>query len=397
MSFYAPKPITPQKHSLIQEINLSWIELKSFLLYWLILLTIYSLSYYFYHFKEITEKKDFFDFLKILTQNHIYLFNFISLHFMLFFFLARHKITQLILIFISFLFLESILYLFLIPDFEISLHILSIWFLAPFILIYCANEHLLDIPFRWFIKIHTYTTNSTNLFTDTKSYTAHHIKDDIYIDVFIKNTNFKEKKFIEIKTQYLRLIKFWYTQKNYLFKLRFFFPLLMIFIGSLYFFYLLNYINNCCQIITPLNKLTIMGISLILFFLTMSYHINNFLDSKFYMGNILKKLNKIYFDNLEYKHQLRLFLDKHLLVYIHDRYHDRHFCVNTSKDFQNFIAQEKQDEQGRNMIITVYTTFIMILFIEIFVNPPPSTPSNQKNPLTLSTQIERNKNHENKK
>ena len=378
MSFYNPKPITPKKHTLDQEMNLTWSGLGHFLLYLFIVFSIYSVFYSLYQIKTL-DIKMIFEFFTLLIQDNIYLFNFISFHFMLFFFLSWNKIQQFILITASFLFLGSILYFFLIPDLQITLHILIIWFLAPFILIYCANEHLLDIPFRWFLKIHTYTTSATNLFTDTKAYTEHHVKDDIYIDVFIKNTNFKEKKFIEIKTQYLRLIKFWYTQRNYLFRLRFFFPLLMIFIGSLYFFYLLDYINNCCDIIVTFDKLIIMGISLILFFLTMSYHINNFLDSKFYMGNILKKLNKIYFDNLEYKHQLRLFLDKHLLIYIHDRYHDRHFCVNNSKDFQSFIAEEKQDEQGRNMIITIYTTFIMILFIEIFVNIPTKPSSNENN------------------
>lgn len=110
--------------------------------------------------------------------------------------------------------------------------------------------------------------------------------------------------------------------------------------------------------------MALIAISLSILYFTMSSHINNFLHSDFYTNSILKELNKIYFDKHDHRQQLKLFLDKNFLVYIHDKQHDNYFCVNESKDFQNFIFNKKGDEEGRNLIIMVYISFFMILFIE---------------------------------
>ena len=86
------------------------------------------------------------------------------------------------------------------------------------------------------------------------------------------------------------------------------------------------------------------------------------------MQNILKELDRTYFNNQEYRQQIKLFLDRNFLIYIHDKQQDTHFCLNESKDFQEFIAQERADEEGRNLIVMVYISFFMILFIEVMVN-----------------------------
>ena len=252
-----------------------------------------------------------------------------------------------------------------------SLHLTIIWLFLPFSFTYILNRFFIDIPYKYFLNIHTSTIKGVDLFTSTKQITKHHRKDDIYIDIIqqtkLPDSKIAEKDYLKIQTMYLRLIKFWYAQKNYTFKLRYYFPIFISIISLVYFFYLLDFIHEIqknSSSIEGIQSMGAIGISLTVLYFTMSHHINSFLHSEFYTSSILKELNKVYFDKHNHKQQLKLFLDKNFLIYIHDKKHDTHFCVNESKDFQDFISTKKADEEGRNLIIMVYISFFMILFIE---------------------------------
>lgn len=256
--------------------------------------------------------------------------------------------------------------------FNSSFHLAIIWLIFPFIFSFLLNRFFIDIPYHYFLKMHTHTLTNIDLFSATKNTTKHHTKDEIYIDVVqqaeIPTKPEAKKDYLKIQNMYLRLIKFWYAQKNYTFNLRYYFPLLISFGSLIYFFYILYFTHllqaNSCNQITGIDTMALIAISLSILYFTMSSHINNFLHSDFYTNSILKELNKIYFDKHDHRQQLKLFLDKNFLVYIHDKQHDNYFCVNESKDFQNFIFNKKGDEEGRNLIIMVYISFFMILFIE---------------------------------
>lgn len=226
--------------------------------------------------------------------------------------------------------------------------------------------------------MHTHTLENVDLFTSPKQILEHHTQDEIYIDIVQKTkvpTKATAKKdYMKIQNMYLRLIKFWYAQTNYTFKLRYYFPLLISIASLIYFFYILDFTHSLQEassdktldipVITGIQTMFLISISLTVLYFTMSLHINNFLHSNFYTKNILKELNKIYFDKHDHRQQLKLFFDKNFLVYIHDKHHDNHFCVNENKHFQDFISNKKGDEEGRNLIIMVYISFFMILFIE---------------------------------
>ena len=346
--FYEPQSIQSEQHPLF---NLSWKEHRKHILSticfsFFILVTLF--------FIYLTSNK---------YQDYLLLFDIASLFFMFYFFKTfSYNKKKVLLILIVLL---SVVTFFITKDSSASLHFLTIWLITPFLLVYIANYYLIDIPYSIFLNMHTHTITNTDLFSATKLHTNHHQKDEIYIDVFPQSEN-QDQEFVKIKMMYIRFIKFWYAQQNYLSKLRYFFPLLASIGGMIYFFCLLNFIQTLK--LDDSSNMALMGISLTILYFTMSHHINSFLHSKFYMSNILNELNKIYFDSHEYRHQLRLFFDKNFLVYIHDKNYDRHFCVNTSKYFQEFIAQEKFDGEGRNLIITVYISFFMIFFIETSVN-----------------------------
>ena len=257
-------------------------------------------------------------------------------------------------------------------------HLLTVWLFTIFFFNYLTNRYFIDIPFRIFLNMRTHIIKNVDLFTSVKEYTEHHTKNDIYIDIVpLAETYGNDEEFLKIQTMYLRLVKFWYAQKNYTFKLRYYFPLLITLGGLVYFFYLLNFINDIPDIEFD-QQYMLMILSLTMLYLSMSHHIHTFLNSRFYMQNILQELDSTYFNNQEYRQQIQLFLDKNFLIYIHDKHQDTHFCLNESKDFQEFISQEKVDEEGRNLIVMVYISFFMILFIEVMVNryQPPSDNNN---------------------
>ncbi|HHD82295.1 MAG TPA: hypothetical protein ENK94_03795 [Campylobacterales bacterium] len=283
---------------------------------------------------------------------------------------------------------------------NISFHFSVIWLFLPFLFSFLLNHYFIDLPYKLFLKIHTTTFSKVNLFTSTKQLQEHHTKDEIYIDI-IPQTSTKtlnesaKKEFMKIQNMYLRLIKFWYVQKHYTFKLRYYFPLLISFSSLLYFFYILSF-THCLQqnangIIDGIQTMGLIAITLSILYFTMSSHINNFLHSDFYTNAILKELNKIYFDRHDHRQQLKLFFDKNFLVYIHDKQHDNHFCINDNKDFQNFIFNKKGDEEGRNLIIMVYISFFMILFIETSTGDLLGLDSNSTKP-EMCIKIEENHN-----
>jgi len=359
--------------------NLSWNEHRKHILnaifFSLITLSIFFLideknlnnfSFYFFSIEGQNQAYFYYYFSSIKTPHQAYLllFDISSFVFMFYFFKSfsynKRKVLSILMIL-----LFGITYFITLQNIYATIHFLTIWLITPFLLVYIANYYLIDIPYSIFLNMHTHTISNGDLFSTTKNQTQHHQKDEIYIDIFPQSEN-QDKEFIKIKMMYIRFIKFWYAQQNYLSKLRYFFPLLASIGGMVYFFCLLNFIQELK--LDDSSNMALMGISLTILYFTMSHHINSFLHSKFYMSNILNELNKIYFDSHEYRHQLRLFFDKNFLVYIHDKNYDRHFCVNTSKYFQEFIAEEKFDGEGRNLIITVYISFFMIFFIETSVN-----------------------------
>ena len=247
-------------------------------------------------------------------------------------------------------------------------HLITIWLFCIFFFNYLINRYFIDMPFRLFLNMRTHIIKNVDLFTSTKEYTSHHKQNHIYIDIIpLAETYGNDEEFLKIQTMYLRLVKFWYAQKNYTFKLRYYFPLLITLGGLVYFFYLLNFIEYIPKIEFD-QKYMLMILSLTMLYLSMSHHIHTFLNSRFYMQNILKELDSTYFNDQEYRQQIQLFLDKNFLIYIHDKHQDTHFCLNESKDFREFISQEKVDEEGRNLIVMVYISFFMILFIEVMVN-----------------------------
>ncbi|CAA6821079.1 MAG: Unknown protein [uncultured Sulfurovum sp.] len=253
---------------------------------------------------------------------------------------------------------------------EIYLSYSLVLFLSflPFALIIIANRYLIDIPYALFVNFKVFSVYNIDLFTNTNQAIDHHKEELIYIDVYSLSEGFEEQTYKNIKKHYIRLIKFWYAQENYLFKLRYYFPVLALVLGIFLFFILLFILRKFMPTLLFLEHSTIMSIYLVIFYLSVTYHINSFLQSKFYMRNILKELNHIWFDNYEYRHQVKIFLDQNFLIYIHDRRDDRHICVNTNKSFQDFISKEKFDKEGRNGILTVFISFILILFIEVLVN-----------------------------
>lgn len=252
-------------------------------------------------------------------------------------------------------------------DLYLSFKITLLWLSLPISLL-IANEYFIDLPFSFFIKMHSYRIIGTDLFSNTKLQIDHHTTNEIYLDVFPQNEDYNDKHFKKLELYYTRLIKFWYAQKNYLFKVRYTFPILAMIISPFIFFCLLSLCSSSKM--TSLECYITTTIFLFIFFLSITYHINSLLHSKFYMKKILDELNLIYFDHSEYRHQLKQFLDKNFLIYIHDKNYDQHFCVNTDKDFQNFISNEQFDKEGRNSIVTVFISFILIAFIEMMVNPP---------------------------
>ena len=344
--FYEPpQPLQPKRHP--------FITYKSYINYFIyfIILELLSINYINSSFLPIKESPTFY--LSIL-------FTLLAVPPLL-----KLSGKKIFLIGISSIIFFGIAYL-LTNDLKESYKIMFLWLALPVLLIFIANEFLIDIPFYLFIKIHTYRILGTDLFTNTKLKIDHHTKNEIYIDVFPQNRDFSDKKFEELEKDYVRLVKFWYAQSHYLFQVRYFFPLLAMILSPFIFFCLLD----TCHKQDTLHLYISITIFLFIFYLTITYHINSLLHSKFYMGKILQKLNSIYFDHAEYRHQLKQFLDKNFLIYIHDKKYDRHFCVNTDKNFQKFISQEKVDKEGRNSILTVFISFILIAFIEMMVNPP---------------------------
>lgn len=250
----------------------------------------------------------------------------------------------------------------------VAYHLFILFTLLPFLLNVIANHYLIDMPFWLFLNMETYTFNKVTLFTNTKGKKEHHNTDAIYIDLFFLNQEGENKELHNISKEYLRLIKFWYAYENYRFKVRYFFPILGLMLSVIIYLKSLFFINETMYCIEYLNHMSIMSIYLLILFFSINLHANNFLSSKFYMGNILHKLNQIYFDQYEYKQQVKLFLDKNFLVYIHDRNYDQELCVNTSKSFQKFISKETLDKEGRNNILTIFISFVMIFLIEVLVN-----------------------------
>jgi len=293
-----------------------------------------------------------------------------------------HPLSNRIKVFLLFLtlILFSILYL-ITKKIFISYHLFILLTLLPYLLIVFANKYLLDIPYALFANIQVSSLYNIDLFSSTQKETNHHEKELIYIDVFSLSEEFEDENYKKIKTHYIRFIKFWYIQKNYIFKLRYYFPTLALILGISIFYLILFTIRTFLPSINYLENMLLMTLYLAIFYLSVTFHINSFLQSKFYMGNILYALNKIYFDTQEYRHQLKFFLDKNFLIYIHDRHYDRHTCVNTNKDFQKFISKEKYDKEGRNSILTVFLSFILILFIEVTVNIQPTSFQNQSHCL----------------
>ncbi|HIP11266.1 MAG TPA: hypothetical protein EYG73_00970 [Arcobacter sp.] len=265
-----------------------------------------------------------------------------------------------------------------------SFHLSIIWIFLPFFFNYILSRFGIDIPYKFFLNMHTATLQDTNLFSSTKQLTEHHEKDEIYIDIIqqteVPHSKIEKQDYLKIQNMYLRLIKFWYAQKNYKFRLRSSFSILISIGSILYFFYLLDFMHNVQESshgdILGIQSMGVIAISLTILYFTMSYHINSFLNSEFYSSSILKELNKVYFDKHNHRQQLKLFLDKNFLVYIHDKHHDNHFCVNESQDFQNFISNKEADEEGRNLIIMVYISFFMILFIETSTGDLLNSPDN---------------------
>jgi len=317
-----------------------------------------------------------------ITFTAIYLYTLYSLS-------NRIKIFLLLLT----LMLFEILY-FITENFFISYHLYILLTLLPYLLIIFANKYLLDIPYALFANIKVSSLYNIDLFTTTQKETNHHKKELVYIDVFSLSEEFEDANYKKIKTHYIRFIKFWYIQKNYIFKLRYYFPILALILGISIFYLILFTVRALLPSIDYLENTLLMTLYLAIFYLSVTFHINSFLQSKFYMGNILDALNKIYFDKQEYRHQLKFFLDKNFLIYIHDRHYDRHTCVNTNEDFQKFISKEKYDKEGRNSILTVFLSFILILFIEVLVNIQPA--SSQKANENQSQNIQKNDNIEKK-
>jgi len=371
-SFYIPEKIDIDREKIIKSFRK---PLKYFLIISIIALVYCLVDYYFLPPNSI----------KAYTIFDIAILGFISCFLLDF---SRRTIISLLsfallLLFSSHIIIQYHNHFFTSNSIFQSIHLMTIWLFTPFLFTFITNKYLIDLPYKFFLNMHTHTLKNVDLFSSTKKITEHHTKDDIYIDIILQ-TEESDDELLKIKTMYLRLIKFWYAQKNYIFKLRYYFPLFISLSSIIYFFYLLDFIKTINIIHNTdttigIQQMALVSISLTIFYFTMTHHINNFLHSKFYMSNILDQLNKIYFDKHEYKQQLKLFLDKNFLIYIHDRNHDKHFCVNESKDFQNFISNEVSDEEGRNLIIMVYISFFIILFIETSTGDLLNSPNSPKN------------------
>lgn len=63
--------------------------------------------------------------------------------------------------------------------FKASLHLTMIWLFLPFLFTYILNRFCIDLPYKFFLKMHTFTLKGIDLFSSTKQVTRHHIKDEI--------------------------------------------------------------------------------------------------------------------------------------------------------------------------------------------------------------------------
>ena len=287
--------------------------------------------------------------------------------------------------------------LYLTLDKATAFFIWIIWVFTPLFL-YFFTKKFLEFPYRIFLGFNIEIHDNLDLFTNTKELNVTPKKNEIQINLYrLSNNNIKNKQnFQKIEKMYLRLIMFWYAQKYHRSKLRASFPLLALVLSIIYFFILLWIINdidtsknilefvylskyfpqftsfltslNVIDISDNIRKLALMTTSLAILYFTMIIHINNFLDSKYYIERILQSFDKIHFKDLKYSHKIKLFFDKNFLVFIHDSGHHRDICLSNEKSFNKFILNGKFDIKGRNLIIAVFISLFFILFIETSVN-----------------------------
>ena len=222
--YKSPHDLEIKKHPILQ---VNFFILFAFIL---IISIIYVINYHLgYSNSKITTNTIILTFDSSLTLIYLYFLYSIS-----------NRIKGVLLLFMSILFF--ILYA-ITQDLFVSYHLFILLTLLPFLLIVFANKYLLDIPYALFTNIQVFSLYNIDLFTTTQKETSHHKEELIYIDVFSLSEEFEDKNYKKIKTHYIRFIKFWYIQKNYLFKLRYYFPILALVLG-ISIFYLIVFTNS---------------------------------------------------------------------------------------------------------------------------------------------------------
>ncbi len=260
-----------------------------------------------------------------------------------------------------------------------TIFILLIWSGLPTIL-YIFSKKFLEFPYKAFLDFKLITLKEHDLFTTTKkcAHSENLRNNKIIIKLFrVSNYNKNNKKdFSIIEGMYFRLIMLWYAQENYRSKLRLTFPFLALILGVGY-FYLLLWIIETNDYSGDIGKMILITISFVILLFALTKHVNNFLDSNFYFDSILENFKNISFNNLKHTHKIKLFFDKNFLVYIHDNRQNRSICLNHERSFEKFILNGKFDIKGRNLILTIFSSLFLILFIETSVEILIDSPTDE--------------------
>ncbi len=258
------------------------------------------------------------------------------------------------------------------PKFSYSLEmglLLSILTFIPFILI-IFSENILHILYHSFLRYRFFTVKGHDFFTQNEDLQHQVNKINKKINVFFIITPITKNIEPTLKEEFCKLIYFWYASANCRTSLRLWLPLFSVLVSIASFFIVLFILERLE--FGEYNNFIKMGYVLIflsILYISMLYHINNFLNPHYYKQRIDKLFKKfgINFRNLEHSNKLLLYLDKNFLVNIYDKKNNRQLNLNSSNSFEKFILKADLDVKGRNIVVNFFITFFVLAFLTIYV------------------------------
>ncbi len=252
---------------------------------------------------------------------------------------------------------------------------LSLLMIIPYIFIVLPKT-LLVLLFHKILRYRFFEVENSDFYTDALDYDivisneAEAKKYDIVFIVTSKTLS-KGDNFNLLKQNFAKLIYFWYAHKYEKVYLRFILPIWSILWGIIFFIATLSTLDHVSfQTDNNVIRMSFVVIFLTILFISMIYQINDTLNPKDYINDIIKDFKRLHIkfkEGLEPAQKFFLFLDRNFLIYIYDKKYDRRVLLNKDKSFEEFILDAQLDKEGRDNIASIFVTIFIVIFIEIFV------------------------------